>query len=399
MLFPVFSSVLPRSTGTLSWTLVFRSIAGLFFVSLAGFLATAPILMYHFREISLLGLITNLWTVSSMTGAMFVFFIGLLLSTVSTALSGFAFLVSRFLFSLVTATADYSRLLPGGTILSAVPSGISLILFAFAVILPAVVMPKQRLIYGGFSLLFFLAVYPTATVLDLKSDHTEACLFSLREGHAAGIRVSRHRTWLILSSNETMYNKPSRDAFLPWLGRFPGCRLEGVVVPEPSINLIHDLMPLLRNHKVERIVTGALPADRLFREDLGTFLREHGTLLEELVHGGLIHLCDSTRIELFPFNDSGVQAKETRDIPQWSATINGTRISYPRSVNKKHSREVVLCDGKAQFVGSSSFPWRDSLSEVIDLRELGALTMKSSGTEGIRWTVEAEHRRPILRMH
>ncbi len=400
MLFPIFSSVLPRSTGTLSWTLVFRSIAGLFFVSLAGFLSTAPILMYHFREISLLGLITNIWTVSSMTGAMLLFFVGLLLSTVSTALSGFAFLVSRFFFSLVTATADYSRLFPGGTILSAVPSAVSMILFVFALILPAVVMPKQRLIYGGFSLMFFLMVYPTATVLDLKRDRTEACLFSLREGHAAGIRVSRHRIWLILSCHETMYNRPSRDALLPWLGTFPGGQLEGIVVPAPSINLVHDLKLLLRTYRVKRIVTGALPNDKLFREDLDTFLMEHGTLLEELVHGGLIHLCDSTRIELFPTIDNGIQNIGLRAVPQWSATINGTHISYPRPPKKTHNREgVVLCDGKAQLIGNGSFPWRDSLSQVVDLRELGALTMISSDTEGIGWTVEAEHRRPLLRMH
>jgi hypothetical protein len=293
------------------------------------------------------------------------------------------YLLTRVFLSLISTTADYSRLLPGGTVRTAIPSVVVLISFSLVLVVPAVAGAKRRLRYGLPLILLFLAAYPAATTHSLGRNHTEVCLFSLREGDAAGIRVSGNRAWLVLSSHETMYNRPARDALLPWLGGFPRCRLEGIVVPRASVNLIHDLVPLFRKYDVKRVVTGALPRDPVFREDFDSFLAEYGAPLEELAHGGTVRLCDSTRIEIF---DSR-KTVEKADEPQWSLVVTGTRLSYPCSVGNK-SCEVVLSDGVAKIPGDFGLP--DRSPGPINLRELGALTLKSSDSKSIEWFLETK---------
>ncbi len=393
LLYPIFSSILPPPTGTLSRTLVLRKVAGLFLVSLAGFFATAPVLMYHFREISLLGLITNLWAVSSMTAAMFSFFAGLLLSFFSDTLAQPMYLLTRFFLSLIATTADYVRLIPGGSIRTAVPSVIVLISFTLTLVIPALATPKRRLCYGIPLILVTLIAYPTMATHSLGSKQPEVCLFSLRKGDAAGIRLLGNRSWLVLSSRETMYNKPARDALLPWLQKFPRCRLDGIVVPRASNNLIHDLDPLFREYRVKRVVTGALPRDPGFLEDLDSYLAEHGATHEEMVNGGTIHLSDSEKIEIYrPCVSSTKKGAEAPD-PHWSVVFNGIRVSYPCSVIGENRGEVVLQDGIAKPSGDFGFPDEFSLAGPIDLSELGALTLKPSHIECIEWFLETKRGR------
>ncbi|MBD3393871.1 MAG: hypothetical protein GF418_17200 [Chitinivibrionales bacterium] len=282
LLYPVLSRNLLPESDRLFIVLLVKPVLRVFFVSVSAFAATAPVLMYHFGELSLFGLAANLVAVSLMTVTMNAFFAG----TVAFALwPPAATAVMRAAEASLWVTcriADFGASLPWATIALPVPPVELTLVFVMFLLGLAATGKDSFKGYVSWAAPGMFAVIPLVLLVRTWTMPMETISFSLAEGDIAGIRFPGGNCWLVGAGPETRYNRPYRDAIQPWLRGTLFGRLTTVVLPQTPTNIVHDLEPILQNHDVRELVLCHEPRDPLLQEDLQGFLGEYKVRLNLL---------------------------------------------------------------------------------------------------------------------
>jgi competence protein ComEC len=235
-LFPVFSRLTPKPGNRFLRSIV-SFLFSSFYVSLASFLATAPVLLYHFGTVSFFGLLANLVAVGAMTAAMWAFFAGLFCQMVLPPLAALPLWASERFLDIVVGTGRTAGLFPWIRTVYPVPPPEMLLLFALFLIGIATVRRELMKPYLLASLIAAALIVPADLLARRPSQRIEAVRFAVPRCSLLGVKWpdSRgcSRVWIIAPDpNRSLPYLIERHA-VPWLRHGAGAtRFDALVVPD-----------------------------------------------------------------------------------------------------------------------------------------------------------------------
>ncbi|MCU0610031.1 MAG: ComEC family competence protein [Chitinispirillaceae bacterium] len=262
-LVPVFSRLTPVSENPVLQrviSFVFLS----FNVSFACFLATAPILVYHFGYLSVFGLFANLVAVSAMTLSMWAFFAGLFLQMIMPPLAFIPLWISERFMDAVVATAQTGSFFKWSIVSVPVPPAELTVLFSLFLI-GLMASDKRRV---GRYLQICLATAILIVPADLMIRHAvtklEVVRFEVPKSEVLGIKWPNGNCWLVLTKgNRPLPRTRSVERHvLPWIRHRCANRVDVLVVPADRTTDAEELkkqIPALTKAKILTAVSaGAL---------------------------------------------------------------------------------------------------------------------------------------------
>ena len=142
-LFPVLNHYTPKPGNRFLRSIVVFLFSS-FYISLASFLTTAPILLYHFGTVSYFGLLANLVAVGTMTISMWAFFAGLFFQMVLPFLAAVPLWVSERFMDIVVGTGKIAGLFSWSRVAYPVPAP-EIILFFSLFLIGFVAVCRERM--------------------------------------------------------------------------------------------------------------------------------------------------------------------------------------------------------------------------------------------------------------
>ncbi len=272
-LFPVFKDNLIPASHNEILALTARTFLPPFFVSLAGFIATLPIIARHFGRIAFFGLVANIFAVFLMGLAMNTFFVGIILQMLCRPLALIAMRITEFFLSCIHGIAGLVTAVPWSSVEIPAPLPEYIILFTLAVTGFAAVNRRYRLPYLKWTAAGLFCLVPAVIFLHTLPVYTEITFFSARGKPAAGIRFPNRKIWLILPTDDRSPEQTYTFILRPWLRRYPLKNLDAVVTPAAGINIIHDLNPICADESPAYVITGTVVPDTVTRENLRAYLQ------------------------------------------------------------------------------------------------------------------------------
>jgi ComEC/Rec2-related protein len=243
---------LPFSSGLIRTVL--RFLIGTAAVSIASFIATIPILIYHFHQIYLFGLVANLFAVSLMAISMWLACIGFIFQLISTPLAAVCMCGAELFLEVMTQGAGLVRFVPWSMIRFSMPY--SEIYIVFTIFILGVILVKQKLRSR-----YCAIALPACAVLSLlcirfHMSHQETYIswLPMKSSCLIAVKWPNNRAWLFDIGTDMPKPQAYSQAILPWLSQFMDCRIEKVILPRWKHNSAHFLVPLLENEKTAQIV-------------------------------------------------------------------------------------------------------------------------------------------------
>ena len=229
-LFPVLFRFRPKPKNPVARhvaTFLFSSL----YISLASFLATAPILLYHFGTISYFGLMANLVAVTAMTFAMWAFFAGLFFQMVLPFVASLPLWASERFLDVVVGVGKWAGFFSWSQVSYPVPFPEMIVLFAlFLVGLAAVGREHLKAyLFCGCAAAALLA--PADLLLHHRPGLT-AVRFAIPKTEAVGIRWPDDRVWIIVADANQALPRAIEQHILPWVRHAGGNRVDALFVPE-----------------------------------------------------------------------------------------------------------------------------------------------------------------------
>lgn len=230
-LFPVLNRWTPR----IRWPFANKAGAflfGSFYVSLASFLATAPILLYHFGTISYFSLVANLAAVSAMTVSMWAFFAGLFLQMVFPWAASLPLWVSERFMDVVTATGRWAQYFSWSQASYPVPPPEIIALYSLFLAGVVTIDRKRVRAYLGLCCAAALVFVPIDLLIRRSPRDLEAVCFSLPRTSALGVRWPGGQTWLFAAEPGKLSPLCVQRSVLPWLRHRSSGRFEALCAPQ-----------------------------------------------------------------------------------------------------------------------------------------------------------------------
>jgi competence protein ComEC len=283
---PIFLKLLkiPIRNALLGKTLtIMVSIAS---VSLASFIVTSPILVYHFNQFYVYGLFANLFSVTLMSLAMWAALAGFMLQFIVPPLATCCMHCAELLIYLMVKGAGLVRYVPWTALQVSLPYPEIYALFIIFVL-------GFILIKKDFYRLFFKISLPVAIAciglcfLSHNMHNTAQVIsFQVKNTRLTGIRWPNNKVWLIGSGPETSSFSTYQRIILPWMHRTGPCKLETVIFPVYPENSVHFLAPLLDNEHIGTIK--CCDSSYSKDEDLMSFLSEYKTSVSFFKNEGIL---------------------------------------------------------------------------------------------------------------
>ncbi len=197
---------------------VLRPVAEAFFVSLAAFVATCPILAWHFGELSLFGIIANVFVVFLMTGCMAAFFVALLLQPLCAPAAAGAVGLSNALLHGVTGIAGLARWVPPLRVNS--PPPLLVLLYAVCVVaLTSICWQRLRKALRVSTPVVALLV-PAILIADRALMPAECRIVDTGSDRIVTYGVAaRPDVWVFASRSEALDDRMVTCVLLPWARR------------------------------------------------------------------------------------------------------------------------------------------------------------------------------------
>jgi ComEC/Rec2-related protein len=235
-LFPVFSRFTPRPGSRFLRTIVFFLFSS-FYVSLTSFLATAPILLYHFGTVSYFGLIANLVAVAAMTISMWAFCAGLLLQILVPFLAALPLWISERFLDVVVGTGKLATHFSWSRATYPAPFPEMVLLFALFLIGLTAVNRDRIKAYLLLSVIIAAVCVPADMLLRRSSHHLEVVRFAVPGYPIIGIKWPEKRAgvWLITVNPNRSLPRLLGQHIIPWVRHADGNRLDAIFVPELSV--------------------------------------------------------------------------------------------------------------------------------------------------------------------
>jgi len=229
---PLFSRLTPKPRGRFVRPIV-SFLFSSFYISLTSFLATAPILCYHFGTLSFFGLLANLVAVAAMTGAMWAFFAGLLFQMVVPPLAAFPLWFSERFLDMVVGTGKASNLFSWSQITCPVPPPEIILLFALFLIGLAAVYPGRMKPYLLAGLIAAALVVPAGLCVRRLPQSLEAVRFAVPKCQLLGVKWPDNRVWIIAPDPTRSLPYLLERHVIPWARHCAGrTRIDALVAPD-----------------------------------------------------------------------------------------------------------------------------------------------------------------------
>jgi ComEC/Rec2-related protein len=260
---------LPSMNGALRFFI--RSLYSIASVSLASFIATAPVLIYHFNQLYLFGLFANLFAVTLMAMAMWVACVGIIAQVVIPPLSAFCMHAAETLVHIMIQCAGLVKYTPWSMVHISLPYPEIYLLFFFC-------MLGFLLIKKEFRLKYIAAAFPAGIALSLlcigmhmASRETRVTFLNIKNSRLAAIKWPDNRAWIIATGPETPPSSAYQQVLASWKSQFTGCSIEKVILPGWKRDAVHFLEPIFINEKNADVIC----CDSLYArdEDFNAFVR------------------------------------------------------------------------------------------------------------------------------
>jgi competence protein ComEC len=274
-LHPIFSSLYMPSSADPVIQFLTRVPVTSFYVSLSGFIATVPVLVYHFGRISLYGLIANILAVILMGCAMNTFFIGIVLQLVWEPLSAIFMRITEFLLTILSKIAEFSHFISFSSIKVPVVFREYFYMYTLFFLGLILVNKKHRINYLYRAAPFLLLLVPAIIFIHSFNPHTEITFFSTKKGSVTGIKFPNNNIWLVGSAPHGPYSNPFINAVEPWLHHTMIKKFDAILLPSTPQNIIHDLDPILAEYRPNTIISCRKPDNEILHENFQSFLHNY----------------------------------------------------------------------------------------------------------------------------
>jgi ComEC/Rec2-related protein len=230
LLFPVLDRFTPRPENALAKKAVSFLFSSLF-ISIASFLSTMPILLYHFGTISYFGLVANLVAVSAMTVSMWAFFAGLLLQAVLPPLAAIPLWVAERFLDIVVGVGNLANHVAWSQV--SYPSPWPEMIVVVAIVLAGFAAINKEILkrYSLFAVLGLGLFIPADLFFRAAGTDVEAVRFAVKGISAAGIRWPGGDHWLIVADAKRLNQGDLQMHIVPWLRHTGGGRFDALFVP------------------------------------------------------------------------------------------------------------------------------------------------------------------------
>jgi ComEC/Rec2-related protein len=210
-----------------------------FYVSLCGFLFTAPVLLYHFGSISLFGLVSNIAAVMIMTSAMWIFFISLLLQAIIPSLVLFSGKIISLHFDALFSIADLAKMVSFSEIQLPVPGAFITLLY-LAVLIGVATARKTHLIkFLTLAVPLFIIISSVLLSIDFLSNKIRILQYRDTYSSWVSVRWPQGNVWLV-NYKVSPRGKLFQDQIVSqWIRHYPWSHLNKVFFCEtkPSTNI------------------------------------------------------------------------------------------------------------------------------------------------------------------
>jgi ComEC/Rec2-related protein len=257
-LFPVAFRYCPRIKNRVLGpivTFIFSSLS----ISLISFLATAPVLLYHFGTLSFFGIIANLIAVTAMTAGMWAFFAGLLLEMILPFITFIPLWISERFLDIVVGIGHTAARFPWSQ--AAFPAPHPEIIAAFVLFLIGIASIRSERL--GRYLLFSLVAATGFIITDLSirrySGTAHLVRFEMPRSAFAGIKWPDNSLWLFSPSLSRCSTRDIERHLLPWLRHVGNGKANAVIVPEDQVEKFSELASPVKAFSSATVLT--IPAE------------------------------------------------------------------------------------------------------------------------------------------
>jgi ComEC/Rec2-related protein len=232
-LFPVLNHYTPKPGNRFLRSIVLFLFSS-FYISLASFLTTAPILLYHFGTVSYFGLLANLVAVGAMTISMWAFFAGLFFQMVLPFLAAVPLWVSERFLDIVVGTGKIAGFFSWSRVAYPVPAPEIILFFALFLIGFVAIRRERMKPYFLICLLVAVLFVPADVLIRHLSRNLEVVRFAIPKTAAAGIKWPDNRVWLVIANPSRPLPWCIEHHVVPWARHTAGNRFDALIVPEHS---------------------------------------------------------------------------------------------------------------------------------------------------------------------
>jgi len=213
-------------------------------VSLASFIATLPILIYHFKQVYLFGLFANLFAVALMAAAMWFGLAGFLAQLIFPPLVAACMQAAQLCIHIMIQMAGLVRFVPWTNMTVSIPYPEAYLAFAVFVIAAIVVENRYRKKLIAVLLPLFIVFFLMSLFFHGQEQKMQVVFFKTRGAGLTGIQWPNKQTWILGIGEEKYLKFTGQRIVLPWLSG-SGRTVTKIFLPHYQSNVVHFLDPIV----------------------------------------------------------------------------------------------------------------------------------------------------------
>jgi len=260
------------------------AICAMLSVSIASFITSAPILIYHFKQFYIFGLFSNLFAVTLMSFSMWAAFAGFLFYGWCTPLSFVSMRIAEYIMHIMILGAGLVQYVPWTIMHVAMPYWEVYALYTLFVIGLILVNHNNRLRYCLWVLPFIVLVSTGCICLNAMTHRAEYAVFKTKRDNLCAVRWPNNHLYIVGTGYETTRFSSYERILQPWLNeQSMGKHAGSIILPDYQENAVHFLEPLLENNVVSTVVC----CDEAYKDDddFNEFVRSYHAQLRFLQPG------------------------------------------------------------------------------------------------------------------
>jgi ComEC/Rec2-related protein len=320
-LYPALAGLFPASKKSVISQL-FAPLKMALLVSVAAFLATAPVLAWHFGTLSLSGIIVNLFAVFFMSVAMWIALFGFFLQMILPPLVPVCMYASELCVGVMLKFAGVFAGAPFAVV--ELPRLLPAVFAAYALFITGICVVKSGhlknfLVIGGTAVLLFSSCM---VYLQMNNTTAEIVAFMVNKADLYGVRWPNNKVLLAGFGLNGISISTHNRVVAPWLRQFPGATLETVEIAGDPCNSVQFLEPVLSSRQVTTVLSCDSVTSRC--PDFISFLQEYRTKFTTIKSPVRFYPSPSCTLTVFP-DETAVDASRCR----FTGSIWGTRFKFP----------------------------------------------------------------------
>ncbi|MDO5576027.1 MAG: ComEC/Rec2 family competence protein [Fibrobacter sp.] len=201
------------------------------FISICGFLGTAPSLLYHFGTLSVFGLIANIAAVSAMTFGMWFFFVALILHFLFSSLpviSSLPLWCCAQSLNVLIGLADFSMRIKWSEISFSAPYPELIVLYTAFLCLLVTAKKEYFVKVLKWSSPVFLSLCAIVLLIRNHDSNIKLVRFSSKNSSISAIRWPHNGVWLTYQGKPENLDNVNKYIVTPWIHHNPGTFVEKI---------------------------------------------------------------------------------------------------------------------------------------------------------------------------